>query len=98
MIYLGYEQVVCSSGTVQTVSALTVPAKATHAELQADTGGLVRLTLDGSTDPTTTSGIILPTTGGETKVVAIDTLKNIRFIKGADNTHLNVSYLAGRDI
>lgn len=96
MAYLSYEQVAVSNSVLD-VDDLTVPANATFAELQADTAG-VRYTMDGATDPTTASGMVLLTTS-DPKIFLISDILNIRFIRsGGSDAVLNVHYSAGRDI
>jgi hypothetical protein len=96
MAYLSYEQVAVSNA-VKDVDDLTVPAEATHAELQADTNA-IRYTMDGATAPTTSSGMLLLTTS-DPKLFLIEDIKNIKVIRnGASDGNLNVHYCAGRDV
>jgi len=96
MAYLSYEQIAVSNAVLD-VGDLTVPARATHAELQADTSN-VRYTMDGATDPTTTSGMLLLTTS-DPKLFLIRDVRNIRFIRnGGVDGRLNIHYSAGRDV
>ncbi len=96
MAYVGFQQVAVSN-VVKTVAALTVPAKATGVEIQADTAP-IRYTMDG-TDPTTTAGMIFLITTVEPKYFEIDTLKLIKFIRsGAVDGNLNFHYHAGRNV
>ncbi len=60
MAYLAFEQVVADA-SVDSITELTVPNNATHAELQASVNH-VSYTMDGSTDPTQTAGMFLLTT------------------------------------
>lgn len=95
-MYLSYQQVV-TNDTVKTVANLTVPARATAAELQADTQP-TRYTMDGATDPTQTSGMVIAV-ADTPKLFLIEDILRIRFIRGAaGNGNLNIHYLAGRDI
>lgn len=95
-MYLNYQQV-ASTDAVQTVAALTVPARATHAELQADTNN-VRYTMDNATDPDQLVGMVLLVTS-EPKLFLIDDIRRIRFHRGAAaNGNLNIHYFAGRDV
>lgn len=95
-MYLLFERE-ASDGTVKTVSSLSPPAKATHAELQADTQA-IRYTMDNTTDPTSSSGMLLLTTS-EPKLFLIEDLKRIKFTQGSGGAGgLNVHYLGGRDI
>lgn len=90
-MYLSYQRV-ATSATVMDIDQLTVPAEATHAELQADTEA-VRYTLDGETDPGNNRGMILPA-GGEPKLFPVEDLQNIRFCGDADvGGALNVHYI-----
>ena len=96
MAQLATERVLTSS-TVKTVEDLTVPAKATHALLQADTQD-VRYTMDGITNPTQVSGMVFGTSQ-EPKQFLITDVKNIRFVRGSGSDgYLNVHYYAGRDV
>lgn len=96
MAYLSYEQLAVSNSVLNS-SSLTIPAKATQAELQADSNH-VRYTMDGTTNPTTTSGMLLLTTS-DPKLFLIQDVRNIRVIRdGAVDAKLNVHYLAGRNV
>lgn len=96
MAYLSYEQVAVSNA-VKDVDDLTLPAEATHAELQADTNA-IRYTMDGTTDPTTSTGMLLLTTS-DPKLFLLEDVKNIKVIRnGASDGKLNIHYCAGRDI
>lgn len=95
MAYIGFEQEAVGA-SVETVAQLSPPAEATHCELQADTDN-VRYTMDGSTDPTASSGMLLLTTS-DPKLFLIADLKNIRFIQAGAGAMLNVHYIAGRDV
>lgn len=95
-MFIGFEQVAVST-SVLTATALTIPAKALGAELQADTAD-VRYTMDNTTAPTTTSGMILLTTEAP-RQFSIDDLKRIKFIRsGGADAKLNIHYFAGRDV
>ena len=95
-MFLSYQQVSVSNA-VLTVSSFTVPAKATHVELQADTAG-VRYTMDNSTAPTTSSGMVLLITEAP-RLFLIQDLSRIKIIRsGAADAKLNVHYFAGRDV
>jgi len=96
MAYLSYEQIAVSNAVLDE-DDLTIPAKATLAELQSDTSH-VRYTMDGTTDPTTTSGMLLLTTS-DPKLFLIGDVYNIRFIRnGAVDGKLNIHYIAGRNV
>ena len=91
-IYASYEQVAVSMSVLD-VDDLTVPAVATHAELQADTNA-IRYTMDG-TDPTTSSGMLLHSLD-EPKTFLIGDIRNMKFIRdGGTNANLNVHYFDG---
>ena len=96
-MYLSAFQRVASDGTVKTVSTLTVPAKATAVEIQADTQA-VRYTMDDATDPTSSAGMLFLTTEGP-KFFLIEDLRRIRFTQGSGGAGgLNFHYLSARDI
>lgn len=95
-MYLFYEQVAIDT-VVKDVAAFNVPAKATHVELQADTGN-IRYTMDNTTAPTTSSGMILYD-GKQPKTFLVEDLLRMKFIRdGAAAAALNIHYFAGRDI
>lgn len=95
-MYLGYQQVMASIA-VQTVAALTIPARSTWVELQATTNG-VRYTMDGVTDPTTATGMLL-VNGSDPLFFQREDLARIRFCRdGAADGALNLHYGAGRDV
>lgn len=89
MAYIGFEQVTVTNN-VRDVNNLT-PGAATQVELQADTAH-IRYTMDGSTNPTESSGMLLLTTA-EPKLFGITDLKNIKFIRNSGSPLLNVHYL-----
>jgi hypothetical protein len=96
MAFLSFEQV-ASDGTVKTVTSLTVPANATLAMLQAS-GNDVRYTMDGATNPTNASGMILQN-GLTPEQFLIEDVNNIRFTQDAAGAgFVNIHYLAGRDV
>lgn len=99
-MYLPSFQQVVADGTVKTASALTIPPKVTHAELQA-TEQPIFYTMDNTTDPTTGAsgaGMVLLTTQPP-KQFLIEDIKRIRFTRAAGTDgKLNVHYLGGRDI
>lgn len=95
-MYLSYQQVTAVL-TVKTQLNLTIPAKATFAELRADTNP-IRYTMDNATDPTPSSGMVLAV-ADEPKLFNIEDLRRIRFCRGAGaDGNLNIHYGAGRDI
>lgn len=96
-MYLGFEQVAADATVKNAADDLTIPSSVTHAELQADTTD-VRYTMDASTNPTASSGMILAV-GDKPKLFVIDDILRIRFIRGGgSNGNLNIHYLGGRDI
>lgn len=96
MSYLYTEQV-AATASVKDVDDLNIPGNATWAELQADSQD-VRYTMDGVTNPTVSSGMVLLTTE-DPSFFLIDDVKRIRFIRGGgSNGNLNLSYGAGRDV
>ena len=98
-MYIGFEQEDVSNA-VKTSADLNIPPKATHAELQAGANPIA-YTMDNATNPTTSLGMILPaaSTANPPRLVLIEDLKRIRFIRfGANDTTLNIHYIAGRDI
>lgn len=96
MPFLSYEQVVASNA-VKTSADLNIPDNATSATLQADTQA-IRYTMDNTTNPTTSSGMLLLTTEPP-REFSIEDISRIRFIRdGASNGNLNVHYYAGRDV
>lgn len=95
-MYLHFERVVAGAA-VSDASALSPPPNATHAELQADTAD-IRYTMDGATNPTQTSGMIL-LIEHEPKPFVIEDVKRIRFTRGeGSDGGLCIHYFAGRDI
>jgi len=95
-MYLSFEQIAVTS-SVKTSADLTIPANATHAELQAVTQN-VSYVMDNTTTPTQTSGMMFVTTN-EPKLFVIDDILRIRFVRGAaSDGALSVHYLAGRDV
>ena len=95
-MYLFYEQV-AATVAVKTVADLNPPANATHVDIQSDTQN-VRYTMDDTTDPTITSGMIF-VVGLPIKTFLVEDLKRIRFIRnGGVDAVLNLHYFAGRDI
>jgi len=96
-MHLSYEQIT-ATGAVKTADNLTIPPKATHAEIQADPGSSsIKYTMDDSTDPTTSSGMSL-VAGLAPMLVLIEDLRRIRFINDGSAANLDIHYLGGRDI
>ena len=95
-MYIGFQSV-ASDGTVKTVADFTVPAKATHVEVQAVTQA-VSYTMDDATDPTATAGMLFLTTEGP-KTFLVEDFNRIKFTQGAGGAGLlNVHWFAGRDV
>ena len=95
MAYVGFERV--ASGLIKTVAELTIPANANGAEIQADTQD-VRYTMDGSTVPTASSGMLFLTTEPP-KYFDITELRNIKFIQGAGGVGaINIHYHTALDV
>ena len=95
-MYLSFQQV-GADNSVKTAAALTVPTRATQAELQCTGAEPVRYTMDGS-NPTASSGMIMRITDPP-KPFLIEDVKRIRFIRGGGaDTTLGLHYFAGRDI
>lgn len=89
-MFLSFEQV-SALITVKTVSALTIPGEATRVSLQADTQN-VRYTMDDSTDPAQTSGMVL-IVGNPPEEFLIADLRRIKFVRGSgSNGNLNLHY------
>ena len=78
MAYLLYEQITVDPNTVMTIADLNPPTQATSAELQADNAN-INYTMDGSTDPEASSGMVLLTTEPPREFL-IEDIQNIRFI------------------
>jgi hypothetical protein len=97
-MYLSAEQVAVTN-SAKDVSDLTIPGNATHAELQATTSSVpVRYTMDDSTTPTVSVGMLL-LAEGEPKTFLVEDIRRIKFIRGAgsDGT-LDIHYFGGRDV
>jgi len=90
-VYVGFEQITVSS-TVLTQADLTIPAGASHVELQADTQS-VRYTMDNSSDPTAAIGMILLVTEPP-KLFQLEDMQRVRLIRGAgSDAKLNIHYI-----
>lgn len=95
MAYLSFQQIAVAD-SVKTVADLTVPAKATGAELQPDTGN-IRYTMDDS-NPSTTEGMLLLAARDPVTFLVSD-LRAIKVIRdGGVSAKLNIHYFAGRDV
>jgi hypothetical protein len=105
-MYIGFEQKTVSN-VVLTASDFTIPSNATFVVVQA-TGEDVRYTMDGSTDPTATLGMIwhaehagppAGTAADAPEFYSIDDFQNVRMIRGGGSDGvLNLHYGAGRDV
>ena len=95
-MYLKFESVAVAAAVLD-IDDLSPDASATHVELQS-TVGSVRYTMDGTTAPTITTGMLL-TLNAEPKLFLIQDLKRMKFIREAAVTAtLGVHYIGGRDI
>jgi hypothetical protein len=89
--YIFYEQVAVSN-TVLSRANFNIPNQVTHVELQADTAN-IRYTMDGYTDPTVSSGMLLLTTS-DPKIFMADDLLKLRVIRdGGSDANLNMHYV-----
>ncbi len=96
MQFLGYEQITVSDSVLD-VSNLTVPANTTFVEIQSETQN-VRYILDGDTEPTVSTGMVLLVTEPP-KFLEIEDLNDIKFIRdGGSDAALNVHYGAARNV
>ena len=101
-MFLSYQQKTVSN-VVPTAADLTIPANATGAILQAETQN-IRYTMDNSTDPTQTKGMLLRAavatyTADPPQQFTVEDLLRIRFVRGAgSDAVLNIHYFAGRDV
>lgn len=96
-MYLSAQRV-ASSAAVKTVSDLTVPGKATHAEIMADTQN-IRYTMDNANDPVSGGLGMLFKTTDPPKPFLIEDVRRIRFTQDAGGAGgLCVHYFAGRDV
>lgn len=88
--FLFYDQLLISDSVID-INDLSVPSKTTRVELQAESNP-VRLTMDGSTDPTQTSGIVL-LAQDEPSEFLVEDFKRARLVRGAAaDAVLNVHY------
>lgn len=98
MPHIGYEQISVPGPAVIVASAvLTIPGNATSAWVQANGAGDINYTLDGSSNPGASRGLVLRNTADPLEILIQD-LKNMRFCSSGPATNLNVSYVCGRDI
>lgn len=96
-MYVGYEKIVVKAD-VQTVSDLTLPTGATHAELQCESEG-VRYTMDNTTSPNQTTGMLL-IKDQQPKLFLIEDIVRIKFCRNSSGTNatLHIHYVGGRDL
>ena len=94
-MFIRYEQIEVTDN-VQTQTALLVPGRATHAQLQAQ-GGNIRYTMDNATTPTGDVGMLL--IANTVYEFLVEDVKRIRFIRDTVATiYLGIHYSAGRNI
>lgn len=92
MLCIGYEQIDCNDSVVQAAAdVLTIPEGAVFAEIQAQREGDINYTMDGTTSPGSSRGMILRSTGSPI-LILIENLKNMQFVKNDEVTKLNVQY------
>lgn len=97
-MFVGYQQIQVGPG-ILTSTALTIPATATGAVIQAETQN-IRYTMDNATSPTQTFGMVLRATTAAfaadvAKAFHIDDIQRIRFTSGAAGIAvLNVHYFS----
>jgi len=95
MPFLLYEQE--ASGLIKTIADLSPPVGANFAMLQAFTQD-IRYTMDGTTTPTATVGMLLET-GAAPEQFSIEDMMNIQFIQvTAGAGVLSVHWAGGRAI
>jgi hypothetical protein len=80
---------VASATTITTSANAAKAAGANVAVVQADGTGPFRYTLDGSTTPTSTAGVLLP--ANTTVALNLTDAANLKIIGGASD-HINVTY------
>lgn len=90
-MYLHYQQVDCTL-VVQTASSFSVPAEATHVELQAIDTADVNYTMDNTTDPGASRGMILRATDPP-KLFEIADFKRIKFCAEAGTASLHAHFI-----
>ena len=81
MQFLQYTSVEATSA-VKTLSVPEAASNGYYVEMQAD-GGPIRYTMDGTTTPSQTSGMVLLETSKQPKAVAIEDLVNMKFCRGS---------------
>jgi len=93
-MYIGHQTVAVDS-VIISVSSLTIPAGATHAEVSTTSD--IFYTLDG-TNPTVIAGLYL-NLYKNIILLPIEDLRNIKMIKGAIAVaRVGIHYIAGRNI
>ena len=95
MPHIGYQEVELDNNNVKTAAEFTIPDGATFALLQAAPEGDVNITLDGTTSPGQSSGLILRTTMAPFQVL-IEDFRNIKFARSSSGaqTGLHVSFVS----
>ena len=94
-MFVGFEQITVSS-TVLDKTSLTIPAKTTHAVMRVS-GNHMRYTMDGTTVPTTTNGMLM-STNDSSALFLVDDLLNIKMIRdGASNATLMIHYVGTKN-
>ena len=95
-MFLSYQQVACSNVVVVLNTAITIPPKATHCQIQADTAN-IRFRMDGSA-PTSSVGALLLTTEPPRDYL-IEDVARMKFLgDGGSAANLNLHFFAGRDV
>ena len=93
MAFLSHQQI-ATTAAVKTVSDLTVPAEASHAQLQSGTQDM-RYTMDGSSAPAQAVGMVLKV-GLAPETFLIEDIRNIKFVRGAgSNGVVDIHYFGG---
>lgn len=93
-MYLDFAQKTVTNAVLEVTD---YPKNATLVELQADVQE-IRYTMDGSTDPTVSTGMILLVTEPP-KLFSIEDLSRAKFFRGAgSDATLLIHYLSGRDV
>ncbi len=91
------EHVASAAGVLQATVVFNIPQNVTYAEVQADTQA-VRYTMDDSTQPTSTLGMLFLVTEPP-RLFLIEDFKKMRFTQGAGGAGaLNVTYIRGRNV
>lgn len=90
-MYLHFQQVGCTVAPL-TASEFTVPAEATHVELQAQDTADVNYTMDNVSNPGSSSGMILRSTDPP-KLFLIEDFKRIRFCSSSGTSSLHAHFI-----